>query len=159
MSTFLTPSKTLLAAVTSMLRSYSGLRRELSLISALELKNCDFGHQQMSILYRLTESACSMSELSTYTQSDPAATSRTVSGLESSQLIKRHSDPADARKTIIRLTAKGREQAGLALKLKNKIGVMLAETLSPTERKEFCRLLDKVTAGLKANRKSEVHHG
>jgi DNA-binding MarR family transcriptional regulator len=136
------------------LDSFSFLRREISLIFAGELKAAALGHQQALILYRLTESPCTMSELAAHTQSDPAATTRTVAALEKTGLVKRSSDPKDARKTIVQVAAKGRAQAERAFKARNRIGDLINETLSAEERADFCRLLEKVAEGLQSNRPS-----
>lgn len=136
-----------------LLEAYSVLRRELSLIFAGELRDSVLGPQQMSILYRLLKSPCSMSELAAHTQSDPAATSRTVAALEKAGFIRRATDPEDARKSIIHLTKKGQAQGERAEIIRQKIGAMLNAALdSDEERKTLHRLLSKITARLQEKR-------
>jgi DNA-binding MarR family transcriptional regulator len=131
-----------------LLESYSVVRRELGLVFACELRGCGLGRQQAQILLRLLESPCSMTELSFYTQADPASTTRTVSALEKTGLVKRATDPGDARKNIMQLTAKGRSRGDVALKIREKIEATLEEILAKGERKDLSRLLEKVATGL-----------
>lgn len=137
----------------ALLDAYSVLRRELSLIFAGELKDSSLGPQQVVILFRLLESPCTMSQLAAYTQADPAATSRTVSGLEKAGLVKRTADPSDARKSVIQLTSKGRAQGDTVLEIRKKIAAELNETLSSEEREQMQKLLSKVTSRLQEKRK------
>lgn len=136
----------------NLLENYLVLRRELGLIFACELKSSGLGRQQAQILFCLLESPRSMSELSIYTQADPAATTRTVSGLEKSGLVKRTADNRDGRRSIIQLTPKGKAQADIAHKIRKRIDSMLKAVLDKSEYGDLSRLLDKVAAGLKQKR-------
>jgi DNA-binding MarR family transcriptional regulator len=132
----------------AILDAYSSLRRELSLILAPLLRSSDLGHKQMLILYRLIQSPTSMSELASYCQSDPAATTRTVAALERAGLVKRASDDRDSRKSIIELTKKGRGNAAKAEDYRKVVGAMVNKTLTPEEQAMFIRLTNKVVKGL-----------
>lgn len=132
----------------TILDAYSSLRRELSLILASQLKSQDFGHKQIVILYRLTQSPLSMSELACYCHSDPAATSRTVAALQKAGLVRRIADSKDSRKHIIELTKKGKNRATEAINIRSLIAAKLNNTLSPKEQISFTKLLNKVVQGL-----------
>lgn len=112
------------------------------------LRSSDLGHKQMLILYRLIQSPTSMSELASYCQSDPAATTRTVAALERAGLVKRASDDRDSRKSIIELTKKGRGNAAKAEDYRKVVGAMVNKTLTPEEQAMFIRLTNKVVKGL-----------
>lgn len=134
------------------LDAHTILRRELSLSWAAELRDFSFGAKQMGILFRLAQSNCSMRELSEFSQSDPAATSRTVASLEKAGLVIRKGDAKDSRKSIIELTAKGRKPAILALKIRDIIGKQVNASLSLNEQKELANLLRKAAAGIQGQR-------
>jgi len=136
-----------------LLEAYAKLRREVSLIGAVLLKESDMGQKQMQILYRLTQSACTMSELADFAQSDKASTTRTVDSLAGDGLVRRLEDKGDRRKCVIELTAKGEKRAQKALEVREFIGEKLNKTLTATERETLTDLLGKVAAGLVAQRK------
>ena len=129
------------------LESYLLLRRTVALIRAAETKNLSFGHNQISFLYRLSLSSATMGELSEYSSSDKASTSRTISALEKEGLVKRVSDPKDRRVIRIELTAKGRVQAKQAHLIRSHIGQKLDQFLSAPERKQFHNLIQKIVEG------------
>jgi DNA-binding MarR family transcriptional regulator len=137
----------------TVLDAYSALRREISLVRSVELKALDFGYKQMVILYRLTQGNCAMGELAEYTQSDKASATRAVESLESAGWVKRIADPADRRKIIIELTARGRQKAAKAIEIRDHIGERVNATLNANEQKELSRLLNKVVEGLQEIRK------
>jgi DNA-binding MarR family transcriptional regulator len=60
------------------LEAFVSLRREVALIRAAETKKMDFGHNQISILYRLLKAGATMGELAEHTLSDTATITRTV---------------------------------------------------------------------------------
>lgn len=137
----------------SVLEAYAKVRREVSLISAARLKALDFGQKQMMILFRLGEDDCSMSELGEFTQSDKASITRAVDSLEAAGWLERKPSSEDRRKIMVGLTTKGKQKARQARDLRNFIGERLNETLTPTERKDLARLLNKVAEGLLEKRK------
>jgi DNA-binding MarR family transcriptional regulator len=140
---------------TSILDAYASLRRELSLILASRLKNSKFGHKQMMILYRLMRSPTSMGELAAFCQSDPAATSRMVAGLEKVGFVKRSGDGKDSRRFIAKLTARGERHAAEANDIRNSIARMVEQTLDPEEQLQFMKLLNKVVSGLRETTREE----
>jgi DNA-binding MarR family transcriptional regulator len=141
----------------TILDAYSSLRRELSLIFAAQLKDSECGYKQTLILYQLSRAPhskpISMSDLATFSQSDPAATTRTVAALEKFGFVKRVQDETDNRKTLVELTKAGQRKAVHASEARKKIAVMVNETLSVKEREIFADLLGKVANGLKEKKK------
>lgn len=142
----------------SVMDMFSSLRRELHLIMGQELKNSEFGHKQMSILYHLGgRGELSMGELALLTLSDKATVTRAVDALEKCGLVKRASDAKDSRKTVLKLTAKGKTHAGRAQKLRDVLAQKMDACLSPNEQKQLTDLLAKVVNGLKDRRaESEI---
>lgn len=131
------------------LEAYVSLRREIALIRAAETKNLDFGHNQISVLYRLSLSSASMGELASHLSSDKASITRTISSLENEGLVRRLIDPNDRRVSHIELTAKGKAQAHKAHEIRKSIGRKLNSGLTPAERKQLVYLVNKITAKLK----------
>lgn len=140
---------------TSVLDAYGSLRRELSLILASQLKGAEFGHKQMTILYRLMLSPTSMGELASFSQSDPGSTTRMVTSLEKAGFVKRLGDELDSRRSIVKLTEKGRRHAVVADEIRNKISQMIEQTLKPEEQLQFVNLLNKVATGLREATREE----
>ena len=136
-----------------LLESYVKLRREITLIGSMLLKAANMGQTQMQILFRLSQSACSMSELADFSQSDKASTTRTVEALATDGLVRRLEDKDDRRKCVIELTAKGVKRAEKALEVRQFIAEKLNKTLTSSERDQLTELLGKVAAGLVAQRK------
>jgi DNA-binding MarR family transcriptional regulator len=136
-----------------LLEAYVKLRREVSLIGAVKLKESEMGQKQMQILYRLTEAPRTMSELADFTQSDKASTTRTVDSLAKEGLVRRLEDKTDRRKCVIALTAKGERRAEKAQEIREYIGERLNKMLSAGERETLTELLNKAAAGLAGQRK------
>lgn len=132
----------------SVLESYLQLRTALAALRAHETKDLDFGHNQITVLYRLLLSDATMSELVEAAFADKASMTRTISALVKLGLVKRKPDPKDGRVTRIELTSKGREKAQIAKRVRMNIGKNLEETLSPEDRKSFCALIEKITQKL-----------
>ena len=132
----------------AILDAFSSFRREVGLILAPLLKSSDLGPKQMLILYRLIQSPASMSELASYCQSDPAATTRTVAALERAGLVKRVGDAKDSRKSIIELTKKGKANASIAEDFRKVVGAQVNKTLTLEEQATLVRLLKKAVQGL-----------
>lgn len=130
--------------VFEILEAFISLRRHVALIRASESKKMDFGHNQISVLYRLLQSNATMGELAEHTLSDKASMTRTVSLLEDAGYVKRAPDPSDRRIVNIELTPKGRQQARKAYEIRSAIGRRLEECLSRKERKELSQLIQKI---------------
>jgi DNA-binding MarR family transcriptional regulator len=131
------------------LEGFVMLRRSIAVLRAAELKDVDCGHNQISILYRLSQSNATMGELAEYTLSDKGAITRTVALLSKAGFVKRTSDAVDKRVVNIELTPKGKIQARKAQAIRNSIGGKLDNLLTRTERQEFLSLVNKIVENLK----------
>ena len=132
------------------LENYISLRREINLVLGNKLKDTEFGQKQMLILYYLSLGSITMRELADYTLSDPAAISRAVASLEKDGVLVRKASPDDQRKVIVTLTAKGKNKAKEADKVRQAIGDMVDETLTIRERVQISHLIKKVIKGLRS---------
>jgi DNA-binding MarR family transcriptional regulator len=137
----------------AVLDAYSKLRREVSRIGSVRLKDNDLGLKQMVILYHLMDGPRTMSELAELAQSDKSSATRTVDALARAGWVKRGDDEGDRRKRVICLTAKGRQKAAKAQEVRQYIGLSLEETLTAKEREALATLLDKVSNNLLQKRK------
>jgi DNA-binding MarR family transcriptional regulator len=129
------------------LEAFGKFRRELGRLRNTLTPESGLGHLQGSILYRLTFSNASLTELAEHTLSDPAAITRAITSLKKSGWVERMPNPEDSRSSIIALTAKGRTKAAFAKRLRAKMSARINDVLSANERAELIRLLDKVTEG------------
>lgn len=130
------------------LNAFISLRREVALLRAYHVKDLEFGHNQISVLYRLSLSDATMGELSDHTLSDKGSMTRTVSLLEKDGLVQRTADKNDRRVYNIKLTTKGRTYALQAQKIKDAIGSELDKCLNATERRQLVALIEKITTQL-----------
>jgi DNA-binding MarR family transcriptional regulator len=138
-------------SIPSVLESYLQLRSALSSLRTRETKETEFGPNQITVLYRLTLSDATMGELVEYAFTDKASMTRTISTLVKMGLVRRKRDPKDGRVIRIQLSAKGKEKAQAAKKVRTGIGKKLDESLSPEDRKTFCALIEKLIHKLNSN--------
>src|SRR4051812_39799967 len=106
---------------TAILDAFAKLRRDLNLVRAEALKAKDYGAVQMAILYRLSLSPATMGELSDYALIDKGAMTRAIAALEQSGLVRRKSDEADRRISIVELTSRGKSKASDAVAIRESI--------------------------------------
>jgi DNA-binding MarR family transcriptional regulator len=134
------------------LDAFAALRRELGLQRAAEMKDLAFGHNQLVLIFRLSQSSAAINELAEYTLSDKASTSRTVSSLEEAGFVRRVPHKTDGRISMIELTPKGRKKAEQTNDIRSFIGENLNATLTVTEQKTLANLLNKAVSGLREQR-------
>jgi MarR family 2-MHQ and catechol resistance regulon transcriptional repressor len=136
-------------STSSVLDSYISFRRAVALLRAAEVKDLEFGHNQISVLYKLSLGPATMGELVEATSSDKASMTRTVASLEKMGFVKRKGDENDRRVIVIELTAKGRIHSQKAHEIRNAIAMRLEKCLNAEERKQFAFLVDKIVNHLK----------
>lgn len=134
----------------SILENYAQLRRTLAGLKSAEKNIAEFGHNQILVLYRLSLSDATMTELVEYCLSDKASMTRTISALVKQGMVRRHADQADRRVVRIELTNKGKEKAQAAKKIRDRIGKRLEHALAPKERELFIQLIQKMIHNLQA---------
>lgn len=134
------------------LNSYSIFRRELALLGNVELKKLKMSSKAIRILYRLSLSDASMSELALFDNGDKASITRSIATLEKSNLVKKYPDSNDGRISMVTLTKKGIEKAAIAQKYRSYLGQQINNTLTTSEREVLAELLHKVADGLKQKR-------
>lgn len=131
------------------LEAYVSLRREIALLRAETKKASELGHNQISVLYKLSLGSATMGELAEHTLSDKASLTRTVASLEKAGFVTRQISEDDRRVTIIELTPAGKKPAQKAIELRSDIGRDLDATLTPEERRQFSLLAEKICTNLK----------
>ncbi len=100
---------------------------------------------QMGILFSLRMSdGLPMSELGRIIRIDNAAVTRHVDSLERAGCVRREAAPGDRRKSIIRITAKGRDEAVRCARTARRINAMLKEGFTAEEIATFTRVLNGV---------------
>jgi DNA-binding MarR family transcriptional regulator len=73
---------------------------------------------------------------------------RSVSRMEAAGLVRREPDPADGRRAIVRLTARGRELERVVPAILAEVTELATNGMSEAERNELLRLLRAVRANL-----------
>jgi len=137
------------------LESFVSLRRRIALLRSASTKNLELGHNQISILYRLLLSKASMGDLASYSATDKASVSRTVTSLEKEGYVKRVHSQSDRRVIHIELTSKGKTLALAGQKIRSAIGKKIEFALTATEKKQFVALTDKIIGHLdRTNKKT-----
>jgi len=130
------------------LDSYLKIKRVVAALRAQEMKNLEFGANQISVLYRLSLSDATMGELVEHALTDKASMTRTITSLVKAGFVRRKSDSEDRRTVRIELTTKGKEKAIIAKKVRINIQKRLEESLSSKDRQAFASLVDKLTDAL-----------
>ena len=136
-------------STSSVLDSYVSFRRAVALLRAAEVKDLEFGHNQISVLYKLSLGPATMGELVEATSSDKAPMTRTVASLEKMGFVRRKGDERDRRVIVIELTSKGKVHAQKAHEVRSNIAKKLEKCLNADERKQFTFLIDKIVDHLK----------
>lgn len=90
-------------------------------------------------------SQVSQNQLGRLTAMDPATIQGVIQRLEERKLIERQADPADRRRTILRLSASGAATAAEAIQRARKITEATLAPLDDGERHLFLTLLQKLT--------------
>ncbi|MDJ0947964.1 MAG: MarR family winged helix-turn-helix transcriptional regulator [Alphaproteobacteria bacterium] len=101
-----------------------------------------------------TDQAMSASELVARSSMDKVNVSRAVQGLRKGGLLKRDIDGDDRRRSVLRLTEKGRETLRTLVPLVRKLEEELLEGLSSDERDTLIRLMEKVRKNADALRRT-----
>lgn len=118
----------------------------LSTLGDRALKPLKLTSTQWKVLVVLARRGDSrISDLVRVLNHDQAAVSRLVARMERAGLVRRASDPDDARAGRVSLTARGRTAYQRCDAVLRSVMKHLQSTLSPTERAELRRLLIKFT--------------
>jgi DNA-binding MarR family transcriptional regulator len=86
----------------------------------------------------------SASEAGAHTSLEPAKVTRGIDALAQQGLVLRHGDPADRRRTILTLSAKGRRLHDKVEQVSRALERELLSVLTPSERTMLYRTLDKL---------------
>ena len=115
---------------------------------AKHLRDADVTPAQLVTLLRLREAGCiSQNELGRLVAMEPANIHRIAGVLLSRKLVLAGKDPADARKTLIRLSSKGRALVEELEPLHRNATKQTLNALSPEERAQLLDLLKRICDG------------
>ncbi len=134
------------------LDKFAELRRRGQLLVMQKLRGLNIGPKQALMICKLSQAGeLSMAELARATTTDPAALGKAVQSLVARGWVVQRSDKKDARRKVLKLTAKG---AALSEKLRIRItehSERVFGFLSPRERNELwsyiSRALDHLSEG------------
>jgi DNA-binding MarR family transcriptional regulator len=90
--------------------------------------------------------------LSEHSRMDPSKVSRAIETLVRRKLLTREKDPADQRRAVLRLTARGREMYSNIESIVFRLETEATGTLNAAERKALYSALDKIDAQIAKHR-------
>jgi DNA-binding MarR family transcriptional regulator len=101
---------------------------------------------QFAALAKLQElGAVTQNRLGRLTAMDAATIKGVIDRLRERGFAETRRDPSDGRRLLVDLTPKGRDAAADAIAAGHRITDETLEPLTPTERKRFLELLEKIT--------------
>lgn len=104
------------------------------------------------------EGMLQMSEISNRLGVTARNVTKLVDGLEGEKLVQRLPHPTDRRATLIQLTDQGRLMCKQSMMSDHhSAAAQLFTELSPTDRKDFARVLKKMLAGLEHRSKTRAN--
>jgi DNA-binding MarR family transcriptional regulator len=92
------------------------------------------------------EQNLSANQVAERTAMDKVAVSRAVSGLLEQKILIRQTDPADGRRSSLKLSAKGYSMFDQIVPLALKLERQILGSLSPAEQTQLLAILDKLEA-------------
>lgn len=131
-----------------MMKAHRALQRlAIQSIEAFEVGLSDFGVMEML----LHKGAQPVNEIGRRIGLTSGAITTAVDRLESCALVTREAHPSDRRARVVRLTARGREQAAKVFALHKTAMDSAASGLSKSERATLIRLLKKLGVSAENN--------
>ena len=128
-----------------LLESFGRLRRSLNLYFTQAVRPLGMGAKQAALIrYLAKHKTASLAELSRFTLTDPAATTRAVNLLLKRGWVHQEEHPTDKRRWQMALTPHGEKQAALVEKIYGKIAGQVSKSLTAAERKGFSETLLKL---------------
>jgi DNA-binding MarR family transcriptional regulator len=124
------------------LQKFGKLRRLLNAKLSQELRQFEIGPTQGLLLRTIRRlNSCSLAELSRETQTDPAATGKSVDSLIRQAWVKKQKHPTDRRQWIVSLTREGKLMTRKLDPIWDQTARALVFPLNQKERSEFHRML------------------
>lgn len=134
-----------------LLESFGRLRRALNLHFTQILRPLGIGAKQAALIRLLDkQGTASLAELSRFTLTDPAATTRAVNVLLKRGLVRQAEHPTDKRRWQMALTPQGEKMAVKIHKVYGDIAQRVSGFLTPGERKELTGILLKLNQAFPA---------
>ena len=128
-----------------LLEAFGRLRRTLNLYFTQAVRPLGVGAKQAALIRLLArQKTASLAELSRYTLTDPAATTRAVNLLLKRGWVRQAEHPTDKRRWQMALTPQGEKQAAQVEKAYEEIAEKVSGSLTVAERKAFAKTLLKL---------------
>lgn len=113
----------------------------------LQLRPQGLSRVQMGVLQHASDDGVAMGELAGHLACHVSNLTGVVDRMERDGLVERVRTPRDRRAVLVRLTAQGRDRRAVLLRDLPPLQQSLTRGLSPTERDQLCRLLEKYIVG------------
>ncbi|PAF47536.1 hypothetical protein BKH46_03670 [Helicobacter sp. 12S02634-8] len=124
--------------------------RQIRNFFSQKLRPFNIGIEQIGTLVILEKHGpLNITDLSNITLKDKGTISRTIESLCKKNFVKKIHEKEDNRITRITITQERKEKLASVNKNKQKIINVFTETISDEEKKEFLRILEKITGVLK----------
>lgn len=132
------------------LEMFGSIRRALLQVTGPYLEGLGIGPKQLVVLrYIGSRGECSPSEIVADTNSDKGSVSLILSSLSKTKWIQKTSDVQDKRKSVVKLSPKGKRHLKDLEVSYGKVADAFVSGLTLKEREAFYRLCSKMYDGLK----------
>jgi MarR family transcriptional regulator, organic hydroperoxide resistance regulator len=121
------------------------IRRSLE-SQVLQRMKSDITAPQMFVLYFIHQKMkCKLTQIAEKMEVKPSAVTVMIDRLENAGYVRRVSDPADRRSTLVELTPEGQQVLDKAVSQRNEILSTFLSKLEPEEQELVTGLLEKMT--------------
>jgi DNA-binding MarR family transcriptional regulator len=125
------------------------VRRRIKQVTSALLREERLSPQQFWTLVVIARNdGLSLRELASRRRMDEPTASRVVNTLVRRRLVRRSADPADRRRSCLKMTPSGREASDRLLPMADSIVTAVEGALTPAQRRTVVAGLQKVIAGL-----------
>jgi DNA-binding MarR family transcriptional regulator len=136
---------------TDLIASVVRLKRSIARAATTAFADSGVGPRQLGVLRELRQTGpVSQVELARSSATDPAGLMRAIDTLEARGWVRRSSSEQDRRCKLVSLTPTGLRALGALDATYAPFRARIDGALTPTERRQFCALADKVAAALDA---------
>lgn len=124
--------------------------RQIRNFLAEKFRPYGIGIEQAGVLFVLQEyGSLSITEISNVVLKDKGTVSRTIESLYRKKLIEKKSEKGDSRIVKIAITSDGYEKMEVIKNSKSTFLDIFRNCVTKSEKEEFLRILDKITAAMR----------
>lgn len=140
-----------------LLETFGRLRRALNLHYTQTVRPLGIGAKQAALIRLLDKKGtASLAELSRWTLTDPAATTRAVNVLLKRGLVRQTEHPTDKRRWQMALSPAGKKAATQVHRTYGELAQRVASALTGSERKTFMEILLKLNGTFSSSRMKDL---